>query len=69
MRFLYITVVVLIICVCISLETGISNGRKLPAMWPPPSSGEREELDQDVGGYHQDRATGVVLAEQWTGKG
>lgn len=35
------------------LETDISIGRELPAMWPPSSAGEREELDKDVVGCHQ----------------
>lgn len=37
-------------------------------MWPTSSAGEREVLDQDVGGCDQGRAAGAVLAEQWTGK-
>lgn len=34
--------------VCVS-EAGFSNGRELPVVWPPPSTGEREELDENVG--------------------
>lgn len=34
-------------------ETDIFIGGELPAVWPPSSAGEREELDQDVGGCDQ----------------
>lgn len=52
----------------ISPETDIFIGGELPAVWPPSSAGEREELDQDVGGCDQGWATGAVLTDQWTGK-
>lgn len=35
------------------LETDIFIGGELPALWPPSSAGEREELEQDVGGCDQ----------------
>lgn len=50
------------------LETDVFNGGELPAVWPTSSAGEREDLDQDVGGCDQGWATGAVPAEQWTGK-
>lgn len=56
------------LCCRIFSETDIFIGGEQPAVWPPPSAGEREELDQDVGGCDQGWATGAVLTDQWTGK-
>lgn len=50
------------------LEANVSDGRELPPLWPTSHSGERKDLDQDVGCCDQDRAAGAVPAEQWTGE-
>lgn len=50
------------------LEANVSDGGELPALWPASRSGERKDLDQDVGCCDQDGASGAVPAEQRTGE-
>lgn len=50
------------------LEATVSDDGELSPLWPTSRSGERKDLDQDVGGCDQDRASGAVPAEQWTGE-
>lgn len=50
------------------LEANVSDGGELPPLWSTSHSGERKDLDQDVGCCDQDRAAGAVPAEQWTGE-
>lgn len=51
------------------LEANVSDGGELPPLWPTSRSGERKDLDQDVGCCDQDGASGAVPAGQWTGEG
>lgn len=47
----------------VSSEADVVVRGVLPAVWPPPGPGEREDLGQDVGGGDQGGASGAVPAE------
>lgn len=46
----------------------VAHGGQLPDVWPAAGAGEREELEQGVGGRDQGRAAGAVPAEQRPGE-
>lgn len=54
--------------ISVILEANVSDGGELPPLWPTSHSGERKDLDQDMGCCDQDGAAGAVPAEQWTGE-